>query len=244
MKYHVYNIDEAKPLQQGDPHAPEWPFHMLISGKTGSGKTNMIVNLLIGDKLVETYHKRDTGKRYINCNDVVLIGKHLNDPKWRIVREFYEYLAKDKKNGEDVSFKAYPPNEIPDVSEFDPSRSTVVVFEDLVTESKKIQERIAHYFAHGRHANISAVYVTQKFYAAPIFIRDNVSHIVLLRGSASLKDLRRIVSEHTEQSTKIAQKIHQKLSKYDFVVFDLMRAYDDPLAIRHRWDLPLLEQES
>jgi len=32
MKYHIYNIDESKPLQQGDPHAPQWPFRMLLAG--------------------------------------------------------------------------------------------------------------------------------------------------------------------------------------------------------------------
>jgi A32 protein len=243
MKYRSFNIDEAKPLQQGDPHAPSWPFRMLISGSSGSGKTAMLVNLLIGDKL-ESMYKNENGDRYIKCNDVVLIGKHLNEPKWKIVRDFYELLAKDKKNGEDVTFKAFSPNEIPDPSEFDAERSTIVVFEDLVTEPKKVQNKIEPYFTHGRHSNVSAVYVTQRFYKAPIMVRENLTHIVLHRGSAPLKGIKRIVSEHTEFSQNVTQHIHQKLTEYDFVVFDLMRAYDDPLAIRHRWDLPLLNTKS
>ena len=57
MKYNIYNIDESKPLQQGDPHAPQWPFRMLLAGSSGSGKTNMLVDLLLDDKLLGTYRK-------------------------------------------------------------------------------------------------------------------------------------------------------------------------------------------
>ena len=144
------------------------------------------------------------------------------------------------KSNEDVTFQAYPPDEIPDVSEFDPERSTLVVFEDLVNESKKIQSQIAPYFTSGRHANISPVYVTQRFYAVPKIIRENLTHITLHKGGASLKDVRRIVSEHTEHAQNVAQKIHRNLMEHEFIVFDLRRSASDPLAIRHRWDLPLL----
>ena len=196
MKYHIYNIDEAKPMQQGDPHAPTWPFRMLLAGSSGSGKTNMLVDLLLGDKLVETYHNCLGGKRYIPCNDVVLIAKHLDEPKWKIVRDFYELLSNygvykgSSLNYEDVTFKSYSPEEIPDILEFTSDRSTVVVFEDLVNEPKRIQNQIAPYFTSGRHVNISSVYVTQRFYATPKIIRENLSHITLHKGGASLKDVK------------------------------------------------------
>ncbi|CAJ0831107.1 12185_t:CDS:2, partial [Entrophospora sp. SA101] len=57
-----------------------------------SGKTTMLLNLLIGTKMVD----KENGSRYILCNDVILIET------------------------EDVSFKALPPSEIPDTDEFNP----------------------------------------------------------------------------------------------------------------------------
>ena len=54
---------------------------MLLAGSSGSGKTNMLVDLLLDDKLIETYYKQKGRKRYIPCNDIVLIGKHLEEPK-------------------------------------------------------------------------------------------------------------------------------------------------------------------
>ena len=66
----------------------------------------------------------------ILCNDVVLIGKYLNEPKWKIVEDFYNELSET----EDVSFTKIHPSEIPDTEEFNSERSTVVIFEDLIQE--------------------------------------------------------------------------------------------------------------
>ena len=129
------------------------------------------MNLLMGNKKI-----KEDGERYVLCNDVVLIGKYLNEPKWSIVRDFYNELAKE---GENVSFQSLSYSDIPDVEEFDPSRSTVVIFEDLMNMPKKIQERISDYFSSGRHSNISLIYVSQRFFKIPKTIRENVTHISL-----------------------------------------------------------------
>ena len=64
----------------------------------------------------------------------------MEEPKWKIVQDSYELLAQDSgSNYEDVSFTAYTLDKIPDVLDFSPNRSTVVVFEDLINENRKIQ---------------------------------------------------------------------------------------------------------
>ncbi|CAJ0842199.1 19401_t:CDS:2 [Entrophospora sp. SA101] len=92
MEYRLYDNDEYQPLEQGNKYSPTWPFRMVVAGSSDSGKTTMLLNLLIGTKMVD----KENGSRYILCNDVILIET------------------------EDVSFKALPPSEIPDTDEFNP----------------------------------------------------------------------------------------------------------------------------
>ena len=177
MEYYVRHIDEySEDPRQGNKFAPAWPFRLLVSGSSDSGKTTMIMNLLMGNKKI-----KEDGERYILCNDVVLIGKHLDEPKWGIVRDFYNELAEE---GEDVSFTSLPATAeaIPDVEDFDPNCTTVVVFENLMNMPRKIQEHIANYFSSGRHSNISPIYVSQRFFLTPKTIRKNITYISLHKG--------------------------------------------------------------
>ena len=242
MEYFVYNIDEYQPSNRGNEFSPLMPFRMVVAGSSDSGKTTMIVNLLIGTKKVD----KKNGSRYILCNDVVLFAKFPDEPKWNIVRDFYNEISKDPDSEfyEDVSFKVLPYDDIPDPETFDPSRSTVVIFEDLMHEPKKIQDKIAQYFTHGRHRNISPIYVTQRFFAVPKTIRDNVTYISLHRGGGNLSDIKNIISRYTEHSDQLAPRIDELTLKREFIIFDLKRSRNDPLSIRVRWDSPLDVQSS
>ena len=235
MELYTRDIDEyTKDSRQGNQFAPEWPFRLIVSGSSDSGKTTMIMNLLMGNKKI-----KEDGERYILCNDVILVGKYLNEPKWGIIRDFYNELAEE---GEDVSFQALSPKDLPDVESFDPSRATVVVFEDLMNMPNKIQERIADYFSSGRHSNISPIYVSQRFFLIPKTVRENATHISLHRGAGSLLDIKRIISQYTDQSQQsenLVPIIDDLTLKKEFIIFDLRRSRSDPLSIRVRWDTSL-----
>lgn len=245
MEYFVYHIDEYQSLKKGNKFSPLSPFRMVVAGSSDSGKTTMVMNLLIGNKRAD----KENGSRYILCNDVVLFAKFPDEPKWNLVREFYNELANPPEDAnpefrEDVSFKVLPYSDIPDPEKFDPSRYTVAIFEDLMHEPKKIQDKIAQYFTHGRHRNISVIYIAQRFFGISKTIRDNTSYISLHRGGGNLSDIKNIISRYTEHSDRLAPKIDELTLKREFIIFDLRRPRSDPLSIRIRWDSPLDEQSS
>ena len=55
MEFFVYNVDEIprKSLERlkGNKYSPDWPFRMVVTGGSHSGKTNMVINLMLGNKL-------------------------------------------------------------------------------------------------------------------------------------------------------------------------------------------------
>src|SRR5271154_5970058 len=100
----------------------------------------------------------------IKNDDLVLVEKHA-EPKWELVKNAFHIFANSPDPyQENISFQIIKAKKIPDISKF-LKRSTVVVFEDLCTESKRIQECIVPYFISERHQNISPIYVTQKYQA-------------------------------------------------------------------------------
>jgi len=250
MKYVIFAVDEVKPSKkyQGDPHAPAWPFRIIVAGASNSGKTNMILNLLVMNKFYYMFRKKKSskiGERNVKCDDVILCGHHLNEPKYGIVQNFYKYLAQDKSKPyyEDITFSTLTPDKIPDPKKFNVKRSKLTIFEDVCSDPPAIQKKIIPYFSRGRHENISSIYVSQKFHRISTDIRKNAMHIVLFSGGGSTRKLADIISPYTDADPHKASKvIDGYLRQKEFVVIDINKLRSESFSLR--WDIPLnLEKE-
>ncbi|RHZ76313.1 hypothetical protein Glove_199g114 [Diversispora epigaea] len=159
------------------------------------------------------------GERNVKCDEVVLFGHHLNEPKYKIVRNFYKYLAQNKSKSyyEDVTFSTLSPDKIPDPKKFNAKRS--------------------------RHENISSIYVAQKFHKIPIDIHENATHIVLFNGRGSIRKLTNIISPYTDADPrKFAKIIDGYLRQKEFIVIDLNKPRSESFSLQ--WVTPLnLEKE-
>ena len=78
-----------------------------------------------------------------------------------------------------------------------------------------------------------------KYHKIPTFIRENASHIVICNSGSSYEDISKIIQGYTDDVKNASMVINSYLRKGEFVVFDLTRSEDDPLAIRLRFDTPL-----
>ena len=97
MEYYIYHLNETKNSKNmNHPASPAFPFRLLICGGSDSGKTNMILNLLLGNKIQRLF-KEKKGERYVKNDDLVLIGKHIHEPKWVLVKNCYEIFSKGPK---------------------------------------------------------------------------------------------------------------------------------------------------
>ena len=107
MEFFVYNVNEIskKSLKhlKGNKYSPNWPFHIVVTGGSHSRKTNMVINLILGNKLQRMF-KGKKGNRYIKNDDLILVGKHAK-PKWKLVRNAIHIFANSPEPyQENISF--------------------------------------------------------------------------------------------------------------------------------------------
>ena len=166
-------------------------FRMVVNAPSGSGKSNMIVNL------IELFSKGEgtfsTIEIFCRCKDEPL----------------YQYLA-DKTKG---AIKIYENlTELKDINTYDKTENHLIVFDDLCLE--KDQSKISEFFLRGRKQGVSLIYLSQSFYQIPKMIRLNSNYLVILKLGQK-RNLNMIMSELSLGVTK-----DQLLKIYNYATRD------------------------
>ena len=85
MKLYLMDMDETikhtSSQAKGYKALPDWPFSIIITGRSSIGKTNLLANLVLGDKGEYIQKKRKGGFRYICCDDLIVCSYHPDKPK-------------------------------------------------------------------------------------------------------------------------------------------------------------------
>ena len=135
---------------------PDRCFRMLICGKTGCGKTNTVLHMLINP--------------LIYYDKIYLYSKNLEQEKYTNLSETLERIARVNKIQIDEIFHSSN-EEIKQISEMEDRNQKVVIFDDYVCE--KNQGDIINYFIQGMHKNCCVIYQSQSYYMTPKDIRLN-----------------------------------------------------------------------
>ena len=209
-----------------------WPFRMLIKGRSGSGKTNVLLHLINNlhpiDKIylyAKDIHKSKY-KYLINKREQAGI-KNLDDPK-----AFIEY----SDDMDDV---------LDDINNYNKNRDKKVLisFDDMIADieyNKKFKKIIKELFYKARKINVSVVFITQSYFRTFKDARLNSTHYILMK-IGNKKELKRIAEEKSSHlDYKDFLKIYNYYTKepYSFMTIDARRTATIPF--NKNFDEPLI----
>ena len=211
----------------------------VIVGKSGCGKTTLLLNLLLRPG-------------WLDYNNLQVFGKSLFQPEYKILKKAFEeklpkeaiislfdyqdyimklnvspatvveQMAKNLSTKSDIDCKFFETSEdVPDPSELSGDKKNLMIFDDLQLEK---QNKCETYYIRGRHSNVDCFYLAQNYFKLPRqTIRENANFICLFRQD--LKNINHLYNDHV--STDMPIEEFRKLCKtawetsHGFLVIDL-----------------------
>ena len=184
------------------PYIPGHPYRILITGGSGSGTTNALLNLVNNQPYIDKIYL--CAKDPYEAKHNFLISKrestglkHLNDHK-----AFTEYSNDMQDIYENV-----------DEYNIDKERKILIGFDDMIADmvnDKKLNSIVTELFIRGRKINISLAFITQSYLKVPKDIRLNTTHFFISK-IPNKRELQQIALNHSSDiSTEDFIKIHKK----------------------------------
>lgn len=192
----------------GISHKIKVPFRMCMIGNSGSGKSNILLDLL--------YRFNGT------FDQIFLVIPTAHEP-------LYLFLEEQFKDHPD-QFHIYENGNVPTPTDpifEDKTLQNLIIFDDMITYTK-IQPKINQWFIAGRKCGLSTsvIYLSQNYYSIPKTARNQCSHIIIKRISGE-KDRAMILREFSSDlTTDQFNKMYEECCK-DFGSF-LMVDFTDP----------------
>ena len=173
------------------------PLMMVICGKTGSGKTRLLLKMMLTDNFLDynnvivftpTKEQKDYlllqyGFEYkLLKSDMIAITGILHKYRDEQIEEICKFYSQNKEgSAEQIQISFYDQiHNIPPPTTLNKYKKNLIIFDDCV--ELKNQTIIESYFTKGRHANCSCIYLAQNFYGIPKGnIRTQLSAIILFK---------------------------------------------------------------
>jgi hypothetical protein len=179
-----YEIPEVKKFDKNKQFVNKYfkntninlPARIGLIGATGSGKSNILINFLT--RTPDTFTK------------IIIVHK--------LDEKLYDFL-KEQLADQITFYKGL--NELPRFKDLELNNKDrlLMIFDDVVNDSKKIQEDIIlEYFLLGRkvQSGITMFYLSQSYYKIPKSIREQFSYVLIVKLKQK-RDITTIVGDNT-----------------------------------------------
>ena len=221
---------------------PKHPFRLLLSGQSGSGKTLLLLNLLLKPEFYRGFFRYivvispnfDNDKQYDNLKKFIMAErvKAKKDKRYKPVRlEHYEKFNEGELDAllEELSeARAELGDDLP---------PTLFLLDDVIDDKKLINSTFFSMLGtRSRHFNASVIIATQSYKRVARTTRLNMSNVIFFKPSNE-SEKKRIYEEiitdcNYKQFSNLCDAVFAK--KYSFIVVNVNKT-DDRLYINFEY---------
>lgn len=202
--------NNAKNMRCNHPLLPK-SIRCVVVGKSGCGKTTLLLNLLLTPG-------------YLDYDRLFVFGKSLFQTEYKIIKKSFEEglpkqcilnvfnlneeivkqddvgvdyviteMGKQLKVKSDIKVEYFEEAEdVPDPKELNKEDKNLLIFDDLILAK---QNKIEDYYTRGRHSNVDCIYLSQNYFKLPRqTIRENANLFRLF--PQDLKNVNHIFNDH------------------------------------------------
>jgi len=209
----------------------DMPFRLLIVGKTGMGKTNILANMLLNDD--KDFYRKD----FLYPENIFIFSNSLEgDEKLRIIVKELEIPKENLYSNYDeevveVIYDLMKDNYNEAIREKERPKMSLFIFDDVSFDgSMKGQEKASQMnriFMNGRKFLVNTIVTSQKLTSLGTGLRENASAIIL--GKSSNKQIELAESDYNYLKGKDAKKrfrdmvLENTKEKHDFLVINFSK---------------------
>jgi hypothetical protein len=178
------------------------PNRMAILGSSGSGKSNVLLNLIVGMNCFTKIYF------FVKCPDETLYKYFIE-----------EIRAVEKKLKVEILTVSTSLDDLSPVDEFDKEENNLVVFDDIITDGSLKLRHVADLWVRGRKSNITTIFLSQS-------VRKNTD-ILIFKKIGTKRDLTMILSEYSlDKSVDELKSMYNSCNTSDitnfFIVWPIM----------------------
>ena len=170
----INDVNENKTKHNRNmPYIPDHPYRILIIGGSGSGKTNLLLNLI--------ENPPDIDKIYLYAKDPYEAKyQYLINKRESVEIEHFNNLEAFTEYSNDMC-DVY---KIIDEYNLDKENKTLIVFDDMIADmisNKKLNLIVTELFIRRRKLNISLVFISQSYFKVPKDVTLNTTHFFIAK---------------------------------------------------------------
>ena len=200
------------------------PMRVLLTGKTGMGKTNILSNFLLNDN--KEFYRKDFDPENIfifsnsleGDNKLKIIIRELDIPEENLFKKYDEEVV-------EVIYDMLMENYNESIEEGDKPKHSLMIFDDVSFDGslkgKEKESQMNRIFMNGRKFLISTLATAQKYSSFGTGLRENSSGLLL--GKSSNKQLDLIEQDHNYLKNKKDFRdmyLDNTKDKHDFLVIN------------------------